>query len=983
MPLQKQNISIQLAAGLDTKTDPKQVVPGKLLTLENGVFFSKNRLCKRNGFQQFNNAIVGSNSTISSGQGISSYLDELTLLDGSSLYSYNTSNGKWLSKGSLKSVSTTKTPVVRNTSQQTEQDAAYHSSGLSAYVYEDSSGGARYSIVDTNTNSQIVLDAALHSTGVSPKVICVGDYFVFFYCISASNSLMFKSVSIGSPTVLNAQVLVSTNMTALNTYDVAYIGSSMFVSFSGTTKFYTYKYSNILVLDSTQEETAGAYTCCSLFGDQTISDIIYVCRSTGTNIVSSYLNYAGLTTVRSNVTVSGLAGLTRMTGVVKSGTGNYDIAIEVTNAGVVTNNSILLDIVLHSFTNYTSWSYSTIASSVGLSGKAFKNNNITYFVSTHLSTLQSTYFVMDSSGRVVARINQGQGGGTRARSQVAETSYIVDEQFLIPVLTKDYLEASGGVLYTQTGIDSFIIDFNNPSETFSTSELARTLHIGGGFLSMYDGGAPVEHGFHLFPEDLSVTSPGGSNLYQYVACYEWMDNQGQIHRSAPSPALQYKDNTPIASGHTVTVTIPTLRITAKTDVRRAVYIVLYRTLANGSVWYKVNSKINDTTARSITIVDNVDDAAAQGNNLLYTTGGVIENIGLGPCGSIVQYQNRLFAIDHQNRLQLWYSKQVIQGQPVEFSDLLTLPIDARGGNITAIVPLDDKLIVFKENSIFYVVGQGPTPTGDQNDFNSGYLISTDGGCIDPRSVVITPQGIYYKSRKGMYLLDRSLQVSYIGAEVEAYNSNTVTSAELIPTTTQVRFTLDNRVALVYDYYFQQWGVFTNINSVSSCIFQNLHTYCQADGRVRQENPGVYSDAGQAIKLRIVTSWLSFAQLQGFQRIYKLMILGEYAGTHTLKVGVAYDFNPSQVQEVKIIPANIVSPNTYGSTSPYGADLVYGGNFPLYQWRVFMSRQKCQAVQFSLEDIQTSANEGLSLSVLSLEVGGKKGLNKVAAVRSFG
>jgi len=48
------------------------------------------------------------------------------------------------------------------------------------------------------------------------------------------------------------------------------------------------------------------------------------------------------------------------------------------------------------------------------------------------------------------------------------------------------------------------------------------------------------------------------------------------------------------------------------------------------------------------------------------------------------------------------------------------------------------------------------------------LIPTDTGTINPRSIVLTPMGIMYQSEKGIYLLDRSLQVSYIGADVEAY-----------------------------------------------------------------------------------------------------------------------------------------------------------------------------------------------------------------------
>ena len=49
-------------------------------------------------------------------------------------------------------------------------------------------------------------------------------------------------------------------------------------------------------------------------------------------------------------------------------------------------------------------------------------------------------------------------------------------------------------------------------------------------------------GFNVYPEYLYTTNPPASGAlsagqYQYVAVYEWMDNEGNIHKSAPSPAL--------------------------------------------------------------------------------------------------------------------------------------------------------------------------------------------------------------------------------------------------------------------------------------------------------------------------------------------------------------------------------------------------------------------------------------------------------------
>ena len=49
MPLDKRQIAVNFAQGLDTKSDPRQV-QGKLLVAENAVFTSPGQLKKRNGY---------------------------------------------------------------------------------------------------------------------------------------------------------------------------------------------------------------------------------------------------------------------------------------------------------------------------------------------------------------------------------------------------------------------------------------------------------------------------------------------------------------------------------------------------------------------------------------------------------------------------------------------------------------------------------------------------------------------------------------------------------------------------------------------------------------------------------------------------------------------------------------------------------------------------------------------------------------------
>lgn len=527
-----------------------------------------------------------------------------------------------------------------------------------------------------------------------------------------------------------------------------------------------------------------------------------------------------------------------------------------------------------------------------------------------------------------------------------------------------------------------------------TGELGENLHLSGGFLWMYDGVSAVEHGFHVFPEGVTVDAGSGSISYDYVATYEWTDGRGNIHRSAASVPVTHLQSVGIDGSHTVTVTVPTLRLTAKRNPRAEVEIVIYRTQwpipATGpAVFYRVtpvtSPLYNDPTVDTLDFVDTVTDVVLTDNPTLYTTGGVVDDIAMPPTSIMAVHQNRIYAVDDENPLTVWFSKVVIPTAPAEFSDLLTFNVDPRGGDVTGLASLDNKLIVFKTGSIFFQVGQGPDSTGNNNDFSGCQLVTSDGGCTNQQSIVLTPAGLMYQSGKGIYLLDRGLQVTYVGADVEAYNSDTVTSSALIPNTTQVRFTLASGSALMFDYLAGQWSVHTNINAAGSCTFENVFTFVQPTGQVRQETPGVFSDAGQPIKLRLWTSWIQLAGLQGYQRFWKLLILGEYISAHQLLCKIAYDFNSSAVQTVSVDAASLLSTSVYGGDATYGSGSPYGGTFPLYQWRIFpqSGRGRCQAIQIQLEDVQTTPSEGLSLSALGLEIGVEPGLARKQSARSFG
>jgi len=112
MALTKQKIPINLGQGIDTKTDNKHVLPGKLVKLKNGVFKKRGRIDKRNGHDLIpNNTVDG--VELGKGDSLAVYRNELLQYNGQSLYSLSSNSDKWVDKGSAVSVVTKTKQIIK------------------------------------------------------------------------------------------------------------------------------------------------------------------------------------------------------------------------------------------------------------------------------------------------------------------------------------------------------------------------------------------------------------------------------------------------------------------------------------------------------------------------------------------------------------------------------------------------------------------------------------------------------------------------------------------------------------------------------------------------------------------------------------------------------------------------------------------------------------------------------------------------------
>lgn len=997
---------------MDTKSDPFQIPIGKFSLLKNKIFSKAGRLDKRNGFGSLT-ALSDSSNTL-----VSTFNNNLIAV-GNSVNAYSSASATWANKGDYYPLEISALPLVRNSTSQISCDSATHSNGLVCVVYTDNNPSAvayKYTILNSITGQVVVNPTALASCDGSPRVFVLDSYFIILYPVSAA--IKYIAISVNAPSsagsATNLATVYSPGANA-GAYDACVVNNRLFLAYNATDVG-----GAIRITYLTNTLTQGGTTA---FAGES-AELMSICADDTQPTPVIYMVYYESATPLGDVIAVDFNVNTVLTATAWNSTdtilnvacaaqdGSVTIFYEVENAysydAAIATNYIVYKTVS---SGGSVGSATTLKRSVGLASKAFIYDSTIYVCGVYQSSYQPTIFLLDSSGNIHGKLAYSNASGyltyglpsITVNSTVADMSYLL-KTVIIPT-NKDQNADSSTPVFSQLGVNLCHFDFD-PS--LNVVEIGSNLELSGGFVWQYDGVQAVEQGFHIYPDNVEATwsttggsiaaQPDGStntNAYYYVALYEWTDNQGNIYRSAPSVPVAV---TTTGTGNTgsITVDVPYLRLTAKTT--NPVKIVIYRWSVQNQIFYQVTSvsapTLNSTSSDAVAFVDTLADASIIGNSIVYTTGGVLENIGAPASSAMALFKSRLFLISSESPNTLWFSKQVVGGTPVEMSDLLTLyvaPTTAAQGStgpLKCLAPMDDKLILFKKNSLFYIVGTGPDNTGANNDFSEPVFITSTVGCDNQSSIVFQPQGLMFESDKGIWILRRDLGTEYIGAPVEDYTTDaTVLSAINVPGTNQVRFNMSSGFTLMYDYFFQQWSVFEGVNAISSTVYNSLPTIIDQYGRAFQETNGAYIDGSKPVLIQVKTGWINVAGLQGYERAYFMYLLGTYKSPHKLQVDIAYDYNSSPTQSTTITPDNYNA--VYGdSDGNYGDESPYGGNTDLEKWRIFFKNQKCEAFQVTITETYDSsfgiaAGEGLTLSGLNLVVGVKSGYPRRSAEHSVG
>ena len=209
MALEKAFVPVDLSGGIDTKTDQKMVLPSSLTELENGVFTSGSTITKRKGYSKLGRQISGG-STISSGDALTRFQDELLLFSNSNLYSYSSGRDEWIDKGGSLSVTIGSTDLIRNNYEQSQPDVAY-GNGLFLTAWEDTQGGVRASVVDAVSGAMIQNNTSISATGKLPRCVELDGRLGVVYVEDSDDDIDIRLLDNTDPTVFASAVQLASN----------------------------------------------------------------------------------------------------------------------------------------------------------------------------------------------------------------------------------------------------------------------------------------------------------------------------------------------------------------------------------------------------------------------------------------------------------------------------------------------------------------------------------------------------------------------------------------------------------------------------------------------------------------------------------------------------------------------------------------------------------------------------------------------------
>jgi len=991
MPLIRQDVDVRLTGGLETRTDSKLVVPGQLLDLENAVF-RNGTITRRRGTAGISDATT-TGGTLTEASALGEYRGSPMRSTSTTVWARMAATSLWRSAGTLTPATVERTQVVRDLNTQTQCDAL-QVGGYHLYAFSDTTGftgsGATLAaartavlhVVDSQTGATVLAKQALGGAGsVSqspmPRLLDVGGGNVLILWLEftgVSNFLRRAIWNSATPSLItypgtapNAGNVVG-SVGPFNFDAVARPDGTVAVVYADNSAT---PQARMLLLSSTGAITAGPTTLATANAG---AGRLALCRFASGRLGVLYKTTAAgptLLDIRDATLGPVAAGLSL---------GSLSSAVDCYALGS-TDGGATYRVLIQSSANYVE--KATISDSavtatatrwahrLRLAGDLFLQDGKLYVPAEYYDTgtypahsvLQPTGFVVeyDNPNVVVARFldlvaGKGPEEGRLPRPIRISSSTV---GLAYPERGKAFSQVRASVAQdlTPVGLSLVRLSFVTPAQV-SRLALEGGTYYAGASPCYFDGNSLVEAGFHVTPEIKSVTLKGNgagglsAGVYSWVAVYEWVNALGDREQSAPSPPVTLTS----VAGNSYYVRVTCSPLGRRFAPRTAAALVLYRTQANGTVFYRQSfvpaEWINNATLETVELTDGRQDSDLLGSETLYTSGSILEYFPPPAHRFAHLHAGYVFVGGLEDPYAYAYSLPVTKGAALAFSPRLfgRLPVEA--GKLTGFATLDGALLMFTERAVYVMTGVGPTATGADNGFSEPAPITGAPGCVDWRAIAEMPEGVLYKSPTGFRLVARGFSAEDVGGGAHRYNGLTVTAAVVVTSDMEVRFYTSEGTTLVYNYRWRQWSTFTAQPAVDAAVVGGV-VYRANGARLFSEVDDSFLEEGTtAVPVKVGTSWLRFGSIQGAQRVWWVYLLGSFTGTGLRVTSTVY-YNYDEATPVD------VRSDTFSASG-------------VLQFRQGLTKQTCQALRFvwtfdpsTTGPVADFASVGLSALTLSV------------------
>lgn len=605
----------------------------------------------------------------------------------------------------------------------------------------------------------------------------------------------------------------------------------------------------------------------------------------------------------------------------------------------------------HQVTAYGDGATNTLAPEGGLASRVFSFDGITSYVWTVYNSAQAvgtpsvpqpTLFLMKihqtmtfaGGGYPVLTATKGVAGPYES---FAISSAPADATGARHILGKEalFFESGSGIAVAQYGL----VDLG---ATLGSALLGSPVSIGGVAMfpphMLYDGGNTWAEtrplGIDIKPEVPRVTDLGGGGFisagtYSVIVIYKWIDANGQTYRTAESTPIQVT-----VAGPNSSISIDMYPPSCNYPSTGTIGIEAYRTplTGGGDTYYKVTppSFFSNTNfgASFITFTDTANDITLQAGEPFAPfspTAGQLPPVSPAAMNVIVEHGTRACGIDAEHPEQINCSNEYSPGTSITWTGAIKVIAPEP---LYALASMDGHLIGFAKETIYRWSGELPDARGEGPTLPLHQIIPSGVGTDQPRSVVKTDLGIlFYSSKRGFHLLDRSLQVNYLGGAVDTASAGQVISgATAHPTYPEVRFTSEGGTTFVFNTYWTKvagtpiWTTFTGQPCVHSITHNGKWYLLTSDGRLLEEDLTRWQDGsstsgafipGAPWVRAVEVADINFAGINGFSRVKEGTLMSEWLDSEKIKITTTP--NHRRTDPTTGLPAADCAPFTYDAT----------------------------------------------------------------------